>query len=70
MEKTFGVSRNQVPAFLKYMIQYGDRISYKQKPLPNGKKGLEMIYNYGGRHYLLVGSGKNGFIVTSYPVEI
>lgn len=38
--------------------------------LPKGGQGIERIYYVDGKHYLLTGVGTNGFIVTSYPVEI
>ena len=66
-EQAFGVSRSQVPAFLKEVITNGEVISNTLKPV-KGRLGFERIYAYKGKHYLLAGVGTNGFITSAYPV--
>ena len=48
----------------------GNIVSEQKVSLPKGGQGIERIYYVDGKHYLLTGVGTNGFIVTSYPVEI
>ncbi len=65
----FNVSPDQVPSLMKSIISKGALVSNRQRLLQNGNIGIERIYFFGGKHYLLTGVGTNGFIVTAYPVE-
>ena len=61
----FGISREQVPNFLKMVITNGEIIS--NKPVKIGARiGYERIYRYGNAT-ILIGVGSNGFVVTAYP---
>lgn len=59
----FGVTKDEIPAFIKEIIENGELIHRR----PN-KNGIERIYLYNGKHYILNGVGNNGFIVTIYPI--
>ena len=67
-EKAFGISKEQIPSFLRNVISNGRIVSNTIKVV-NGRKGFERIYYYDGKHYVLTGIGTNGFIVTAYPIE-
>lgn len=69
-KNAFDVSQESIPVFLKTIITHGSIISDHRVKLPNGKTGIERVYSVDGKHYLLTGVGTNGFIVTSYPIEI
>ena len=68
-ERAVGISRENLPSFLKCVISNGDVISNVIK-IVNNRKGYERIYQYNGKHYVLTGIGTNGFIVTAYPVKL
>lgn len=67
-EKAFGISKEQIPSFLNNVISNGRVVSNQLKSI-NGREGIERIYYYNGKHYVLTGIGTNGFIVTAYPIE-
>lgn len=67
-EKAFGISRMQIPMFLKNIVSKGQIVSNNLK-IVNRRNGYERIYYYEGKHYVLAGIGTNGFIVTAYPIE-
>jgi len=67
-EKAFGITKEQIPSFLNKIISNGRVVSNQLKSI-NGREGFERIYYYNGKHYVLTGIGKNGFIVTAYPIE-
>ena len=69
-ERAFKISKEGIPVFLKSIITNGSIISDRKVKLSNGKIGIERVYNVDGKHFLLTGVGTNGFIVTSYPVEV
>lgn len=69
-QNAFGVSESNIPRFMKNVISNGNIVSEQKVSLPKGGQGIERIYYVDGKHYLLTGVGTNGFIVTSYPVEI
>ena len=67
-ERAFGISKSEIPSFLKNVISKGKVVSDTLKTI-NGRSGYERIYYYDGKHYLMTGIGTNGFIVTAYPIE-
>lgn len=66
-EKAFGVSRERVPELLHKVVSEGTVVSNTIK-IRNGREGYERVYSYGGKYYVVSGIGKNGFIVSAYPV--
>lgn len=67
-EKTFGMSREKIPACLHKVVSEGTVVSNKIK-IKKGREGYERVYYYDGKHYVLTALGTNGFIVSAYPVE-
>lgn len=67
-EKSFGVSRERIPEFLYKVVSEGTVISNTIK-IRNCREGYERVYSYGGKYYVVSGIGKNGFIVSAYPVS-
>lgn len=67
-ERAFGISRENIPAFLHKVVSEGTVVSNEIK-IKNGREGYERVYYYDGKHYVLSGLGTNGFIVSAYPVE-
>lgn len=65
-EKAFGVSRSNIPTYLKKAITDGTIISNIQKCV-GGREVFERIYQYLGNYYIVTGIGTNGFIVSAYP---
>ena len=68
-KKAFGVSRSDVPKFLKNVISNGKLVSNKTIVLGSGKVGYERIYYYNGSYHLVTGIGTNGYIVSAYPIK-
>ena len=33
------------------------------------REGIEKLYSYNGKYYLLTGVGTNGFLVSAYPIK-
>ena len=65
-EKAFGIKRDDIPQYLKKVIECGDIIGEKLKN--TGKRvGFERIYYYEGKYCVVTGIGTNGFIVSAYP---
>ena len=69
-KNAFDVSPAQVPSLIKSIISDGTLVVNRERKLANGRIGFERVYSVNGKHYLLIGVGTNGFIVTAYPVEI
>ena len=68
-QRAFGVSRNQVPAYLEKVISNGKIVDNKIKPI--GKRmGYERTYYYNGNYHVVTGIGTNGFIVSAYPKHV
>lgn len=68
-QKAFGISKNEIPAYLEKVITNGKVIENKLKPV--GKRmGFERTYYYMGNYYVVTGIGTNGFIVSAYPKRI
>lgn len=62
LKEAFGVDKEQIPSFIKSVIENGRLVSSRK----NGMK-ITKIYDYGGKHYVLCALGTNGFIVSVYP---
>jgi len=67
-ENAFGITRDNIPDLLKKVISNGQVVSDTIK-IKNGRQGYERIYYYDGKHYVLIGIGTNGFVVSAYPIE-
>lgn len=63
-----GVSKGSIPSHLERIISKG-KVEYSRIVLKNGKEGYERLYRYKEKYYLLSGIGKNGFIVSGYPID-
>lgn len=68
-EKTFGISKAEIPNYLNKVISNGSVISSGLKNI-NGRSGFERIYYFDKKYYVLTDIGTNGFIVTAYPIEL
>ena len=67
-ERSLGVSKDEIPDYLKKVISNGKVVSNKIKN--NGfRDGYERVYYYEGNYYILTGIGTNGFVITAYPVN-
>ncbi|KFA57258.1 hypothetical protein [Mageeibacillus indolicus] len=62
LKEAFGVNKEQIPSFIKSVIENGRLVSSRE----NGMK-ITKIYDYGGKYYVLCALGTNGFIVSVYP---
>lgn len=62
----YGVNETDIPAFLKKVVENG-WIVHQGVETRNGIPCVTRVYLYRGQHYILLGIGKNGFIVTAYP---
>lgn len=68
-EKAFGVSKDQLACYLNKVVSHGKVISNKLVKRGN-REGFERVYYYLGKHYVIVGIGTNGFIISAYPKKI
>lgn len=68
-EKAFGVSKDQIPNYLKRVISQGKIVSNNLVKKGN-KECFERIYYYEGNYYVVAGIGTNGFIVSAYPKKM
>ncbi len=69
-KKAFGVSRQNVPTYIKQVVKNGKLVSNKTISVGGGRLGYERVYYYNGRYHLVTGVGTNGFIVSAYPVKL
>ena len=60
-----GVSETDIANHLKDVVQQGI-VKYSRVTKYSG--GYERLYSYNGNYYLVSGIGKNGFIVSAYPI--
>ncbi len=67
-KNVFGVERNEISMLLKNIMRYGKNIHQRIKMI-NGREGFEKIVLYKRKYYILSGIGKNGFIVSAYPIN-
>ena len=65
----FGVTRENIPFFLKKVITEGSLISSRTNKIGNGRVGIERIFKYKGKYFLLTAIGTNGFIISAYPIR-
>lgn len=65
-EKAFGLTKDEIPYFLKDFITNGKLISSELKTIGT-RQGYERVYENNNEYLVLVGVGTNGFIVTAYP---
>lgn len=69
-QTAFGISRQDVPGYIKTVVTNGNLVSSKTVSVGGGRLGYERIYYYNGNYHLVTGIGTNGFIVTAYPIKI
>lgn len=62
------VSRENVAIHLKNIIINGN-IEYSRLIKRGNHGGIEKLYSYNSKYYLLLGAGTNGFIVSAYPIK-
>lgn len=55
----------EIASHLETVFCYG-KVEYSR--VTHGNGGYERLYNYNGKYYLLSGVGKNGYIVSAYPI--
>ncbi len=67
--EAYGVSKQDIPGFIKNMVTSGNLISERTK-IKNGRITLEQYYKYKGKLYTLNAVGTNGFIVSVYPAGL
>lgn len=67
--KAFGISRDEIPAYIEKVISNGKIINNHLKPIGR-KMGYERTYYYNGNYYVVTGIGTNGYIVSAYPKRI
>lgn len=67
-KKSFGVSREKIPSFLKKVFSNGTIVKEKNVTR-KGKNGFERIYKYRGKYLIISAIGTNGFIVSAYPIN-
>jgi len=64
-----GVKTEHLKEHIKNIITNGEVLYSNKKLLKNGKIGLEKIYLYKNKYYVLGAIGTNGFIVSMYPLD-
>ena len=59
-KEAFGVDKEQIPSFIKSVIENGRLVS-------SGKNWMKItkIYDYGGKYYFFCTIGTNGFILSA-----
>ena len=60
----FGITRDELPAFLKEVVSKGRVVSNIKSKISNG---YDRVYDYEGNYFTVAGIGSNGFIVTAFP---
>ena len=61
-----GISKSNIAQHIENVFRNG-KVEYSRVTKGNG--GYERLYNYNGKYYMITGIGKNGFIVSAYPVR-
>lgn len=64
-----GVKSSNLVNHIKNVLEKGSVLSTEKKRLTNGKIGLEKIYLYKNKYYVLGAIGTNGYIVSLYPTS-
>ena len=67
-ETKHSVERDNLTNHLKNCITHWN-VEYSILTVKNGREGYEKLYSSQNQYYLVSGIGKNGFIVTAYPVN-
>ena len=62
------VSKENVVSHIKNIISEGN-IEYSRIIKRGSHVGIEKLYLYNGKYYLLSGIGTNGFVVSAYPIK-
>lgn len=62
------VSKENVVSHIKNIISEGN-IEYSRIIKRGTREGIEKLYSYNGKYYLLSGIGTNGFVVSAYPIK-
>ncbi len=60
-----GIAKSEIANHLESVFREG-KVEYNRVTRENG--GYERLYSYNGNYYLLSGVGKNGYIVSAYPI--
>ncbi len=60
-----GVAKAEIATHLEAVFHQG-KVEYSRIMSKTG--GYERLYSHNGRYYLLSGVGKNGYIVSAYPI--
>lgn len=67
-QEKYGIKSENIAEYLKSFITTG-KLEYSIIVKKNGNEGYERLYSKNGKYYLLTGVGKNGFLVSAYPVK-
>lgn len=62
------VSRENITNHINEIITKG-AVEYSRLKKQGNYIGIEKLYLYNGKYYLLTGIGTNGFIVSAYPIK-
>lgn len=62
------IKKEEIASHLKNIFSNGTVI-YSRIINKNNHQGIEKLYKYKGKYYLLPGIGTNGFIVSGYPID-
>lgn len=62
------IAKDGIAKHLKNVFSEGTVI-YSREIKKNNRRGLEKLYFYKDKYYLLSGVGTNGFIVSGYPID-
>lgn len=60
------IAKSNIANHLEAVFSYG-KVEYIRITPKTG--GYERLYNHNGKYYLLSGVGKNGYIVSAYPIS-
>ena len=68
------VSKENIASHIKEIVTNGN-IEYSRLTMRRNREGIEKLYSYNGKYYLLTGIGTNagigtnGFMVSAYPIK-
>ena len=62
------VSKENIASHIKEIVTNGN-IEYSRLTMRRNREGIEKLYSYNGKYYLLTGVGTNGFLVSAYPIK-
>lgn len=66
-QKAFGVSLQELPAFLQHVVSKGKILRCVTEELPNGHVKFTKTLRCNDQFVVVVGVGDNGFLVTAFP---